>query len=315
MRSVLVLVIVGLAAVSAIPKPNKTRVKEEVNLTFLLWRRYLSNFYVFQLLSEKKHYDGDEHNPDYDHDAFLGEEAKTFDQLSPEESQERLAWVSLFIYLQTLRLMILNCRKIVDKIDRDLDGKISKEELKSWIQYTQRRYITEDVDRQWKTHNPTGKDTITWEEYKKMVYGFMDDMEPNELERDEDGFTYKDMIRRDQRRWGIADTNGDHAINREEFTNFLHPEDAPHMRDIVVVETMEDIDKDRDGYISLAEYIGDMYRGVEGDDEPDWVKNEREQFANYRDKNKDGKMDTEEVIFSLIFLFFITCHYTFVFVG
>jgi len=257
MRSVLVLVIVGLAAVSAIPKPNKTRVKEE-------------------LLSEKKHYDGDEHNPDYDHDAFLGEEAKTFDQLTPEESQERLA-------------------KIVDKIDRDLDGKISKEELKSWIQYTQRRYITEDVDRQWKTHNPTGKDTITWEEYKKMVYGFMDDMEPNELERDEDGFTYKDMIRRDQRRWGIADTNGDHAINREEFTNFLHPEDAPHMRDIVVVETMEDIDKDKDGYISLAEYIGDMYRGVEGDDEPDWVKNEREQFANYRDKNKDGKMDTEEV--------------------
>jgi len=257
MRSVLVLVIVGFAAVSAIPKPNKTRVKEE-------------------LLSEKKHYDGDEHNPDYDHDAFLGEEAKTFDQLTPEESQERLA-------------------KIVDKIDRDLDGKISKEELKSWIQYTQRRYITEDVDRQWKTHNPTGKDTITWEEYKKMVYGFMDDMEPNELERDEDGFTYKDMIRRDQRRWGIADTNGDHAINREEFTNFLHPEDAPHMRDIVVVETMEDIDKDKDGYISLAEYIGDMYRGVEGDDEPDWVKNEREQFANYRDKNKDGKMDTEEV--------------------
>ena len=91
MRSVLVLVIVGFAAVSAIPKPNKTRVKEEVNLTFLLQRRYVTNFHAFQLLSEKKHYDGDEHNPDYDHDAFLGEEAKTFDQLTPEESQERLA--------------------------------------------------------------------------------------------------------------------------------------------------------------------------------------------------------------------------------
>lgn len=258
MHFVLPLVAVCLVSVVAIPKPNKTRVKEE-------------------LLSEKTHFEGDRHNSNFDHDAFLGEEAKTFDQLSPEESKERLG-------------------KIVDRIDRDMDGKITKEELKSWIQYTQRRYITEDVERQWKTHNPSGKDFITWDEYKKMVYGFMDDLEPNELERDEEGFTYKDMIRRDQRRWGIADTNGDHTLNQEEFTNFLHPEDAPHMRDVVVVETMEDIDKNKDGAISLAEYIGDMYRGVDGsDDEPDWVKNEREQFANYRDKNKDGRMDANEV--------------------
>lgn len=82
---------------------------------------------------------------------------------------------------------------------------------------------------------------------------------------------------------------------QEEFTNFLHPEDAPHMKEIVVVETMEDIDKDKNGYISLEEYIGDMYRGIKDEDEPDWVRNEREQFQNYRDKNKDGHMDTDEV--------------------
>lgn len=109
----------------------------------------------------------------------------------------------------------------MDKIDRDADSKISKEELKSWIQYTQRRYITEDVDRQWKAHNPDGKDTIKWEEYKKMVYGFMDDLEPSELEKDtEEGFSYKDMIRRDQRRWGIADANGDHALDKAIFIAF-----------------------------------------------------------------------------------------------
>lgn len=42
-------------------------------------------------LSDAKHYDGEEHNAQYDHEAFLGkDEAKTFDQLSPEESQRRL---------------------------------------------------------------------------------------------------------------------------------------------------------------------------------------------------------------------------------
>lgn len=80
----------------------------------------------------------------------------------------------------------------------------------------------EDVDRQWKAHNPDSKGSITWEEYKKMVYGFMDDMEPSELENNSDeGFSYKEMIRRDQRRWGIADTNGDHALDKVKPFTFL----------------------------------------------------------------------------------------------
>lgn len=45
-------------------------------------------------LSSKEHNDGE--NFDYDHDAFLGEEvAKSFDDLTPEESKDRLAWVLL----------------------------------------------------------------------------------------------------------------------------------------------------------------------------------------------------------------------------
>lgn len=33
----------------------------------------------------------------------------------------------------------------------------------------------------------------------------------------------------------------------------------------------------------------------EGDaSEPEWVKTEREQFSEFRDKNKDGKMDKDE---------------------
>ena len=49
-----------------------------------------------QPLSDEKHYEGDDeeegdHNPDFDHEAFLGkEEAQSFDSLSPEESQRRL---------------------------------------------------------------------------------------------------------------------------------------------------------------------------------------------------------------------------------
>ena len=40
---------------------------------------------------DEKHYEGEEHNAEYDHEAFLGkDEAKEFDELTPEESKKRL---------------------------------------------------------------------------------------------------------------------------------------------------------------------------------------------------------------------------------
>ena len=53
------------------------------------------------------------------------------------------------------------------------------------------------------------------------------------------------MEERDRRRWDLADENKDSRLTKEEFSRFLHPEEAEHMRDIVVQETLEDIDKAR----------------------------------------------------------------------
>jgi len=47
-------------------------------------------WFKFQELSDQEHYQNAQHNAQYDHEAFLGEEAKTFDQLTPEESRRRL---------------------------------------------------------------------------------------------------------------------------------------------------------------------------------------------------------------------------------
>jgi len=51
-------------------------------------------------LSGEKHFEGVEHNAEYDHDAFVGrEEAKAFDELTPEESQKRLAYVLVLLFI------------------------------------------------------------------------------------------------------------------------------------------------------------------------------------------------------------------------
>jgi hypothetical protein len=56
-------------------------------------------FSIQKKLSDKEHFienDKDqlsEHNPDYDHEAFLGvEEAESFKNLTPEESEEKLGY-------------------------------------------------------------------------------------------------------------------------------------------------------------------------------------------------------------------------------
>nr|XP_020649668.1 reticulocalbin-3 isoform X2 [Pogona vitticeps] len=223
-------------------------------------------------LSDHPHDDNQDFQ--YDHEAFLGkEEAKTFDQLTPEESKERLG-------------------KIVDRIDKNGDGFVTQPELKDWIKHTQNRYIYENVNKNWKDYDKDNNGHITWAEFKNATYGHYEGEEFGDIE---DKDSYRKMLARDERRFRAADKDGDMSATREEFTAFLHPEEFDYMKDVVVTETIEDIDKNGDGFVEVDEYLGDMYSPQDGEPEPSWVKTERQQFLEFRDLNKDGKMDREEI--------------------
>lgn len=62
----------------------------------------------------------------------------------------------------------------------------------------------------------------------------MYDFEPTDESDPEDGFNYKQMMARDERRFRMADQDNDMNANKEEFTAFLHPEEYEHMKGIVV---------------------------------------------------------------------------------
>ncbi|XP_022211782.2 calumenin-B-like [Drosophila obscura] len=176
---------------------------------------------------------------------------------------------------------------LVDRMDEDSNGLVSLTELKEWLSQTSRRYIENDVSRLWKRLSPEKNATITWDVYQDSIYGFGTG---NDLTN------YKSLINRDRRRWKVADKNRDDCLNREEFSAFLHSEDHPAMRDVVLKEMFDDLDVDRDGKISLVEYVFDMYQPATPDEQPpEWVGNERDVFVKFLDLNGDGHLNEDEV--------------------
>lgn len=62
---------------------------------------------------------------------------------------------------------------LVERIDDDKDGYVTVDEMKKWIKHAQKRWIYDDVDRQWKSHDLNGDGVVSWEEYKNATYGYI----------------------------------------------------------------------------------------------------------------------------------------------
>lgn len=213
---------------------------------------------------------------DYDHESFLGADKEEFDNLSSDDAKRKL-W------------------QILPRLDENEDKMISTDEIYDWIKKQLLVYIMEDA-KQLHEGNDVNKDGfISWKEFVATTYGlgFVD----NEQKAPKDGdFDYRQLILRDYNKFLTADTNGDQFLSVDEMGAFVHPEEFHHTRHLAVEESMADLDRNKDGKVSLEEYISDILADEEeGANEPEWVEHERRAFLEKRDKDKDGHLDLEEM--------------------
>lgn len=237
---------------------------------------------VVEAAAQEVQHSHEVHDANYDHKAFLGaDQSEQFDNLSPAESRNRLEQLAR------------------NKLDANKDGRVTEDELRDWIAYSQKRYIHEDVDRQWKAFGRLKDDeTLSWAEMLKTAYGFDSDEEAeNAPERHDTGLNHRPMVERDRERFKAADEDNNDILTKKEFHDFLHPEDAERMHAVVVKEALLDLDRDKDGRVDVDEYLHDIYPELEDRDAelPHWYGAEKENFAKIRDKNGDGYMDENEV--------------------
>ena len=108
-------------------------------------------------LSQHEHYSHlHGHNAAFDHDAFLGPQAKVFDQLSQDEAKRRLKII------------------VTTKIDTDKDSFVSLKELDTWIEIQRKNFMYEAVDENIAKEDTDGDGKISFMEYKKAYFGEWD---------------------------------------------------------------------------------------------------------------------------------------------
>lgn len=170
------------------------------------------------------------------------------------------------------------------------------------------RYVLADAESRFSHYDRDNDDFITYDEYKTAMLGsvegnecftsFVIGSEIHPLCSDPDAIydkhrqlTYSQAIERYNRRFKVADENGDGQLNVEEFADFLHPGESSgdvcnslpglcpfslfpssslsfslpslslaevgRMKPIYADERMEEMDKNKDGKVSPDEYISE----------------------------------------------------------
>uniref|UniRef100_A0A669BZY2 Reticulocalbin 2 n=1 Tax=Oreochromis niloticus TaxID=8128 RepID=A0A669BZY2_ORENI len=102
----------------------------------------------------------------------------------------------------------------------------------------------------------------------------------------------EELHRKERRRFDFADVDGTPGLNVTEFLAFTHPSEVDHMADFAIEDVLSEYDTDKDGFISLSEFIGDV-RGDDGAPSK-WEIEETVRFKELYDQDKDGKLNREE---------------------
>lgn len=220
------------------------------------------------------HYIGQQHNPDHDMSVLFGEEtAKEIRKLSPAEQRAKMM-------------------EIVKKIDTNGDNLLSEQEITLWIQHVYRKYALEDAEERFSEFDTNKDGVVTQEEYSSVAHDQLIPLNDETVLEDPEQESLRQLLLKEKRRFNFADVDGTPGLNVNEFLAFTHPSEVDYMADFAIEDVLNEYDTDKDGYISLKEFFGNVRN--EGEPPSQWEIEETVRFKELYDQDKDGRLDREE---------------------
>ncbi|XP_074489055.1 reticulocalbin-2 isoform X1 [Sebastes fasciatus] len=220
------------------------------------------------------HYIDEQHNPEHDMNILLGDEdTEEMKTLSPAEQRKKIM-------------------EIVKRIDTNADNLLNAEEITLWIQYVYRKYALDDVKERFPEFDTDKDGVVTWEEYNMVTHDQLLSFDDGAVLEDPEQESLRHLQLKERRRFDFANVDGTPGLNVTEFLAFTHPSEVDHMADFAIEDVLTDYDTDKDGLISLSEFIGDV-RGDE-DSPSQWEIEETVRFQDIYDQDKDGQLNRDE---------------------
>lgn len=220
------------------------------------------------------HYIGQQHNPEHDVKVLLGDEdTEEMKKLNPAEQRKKMM-------------------EIVKKIDTNADNLLSTEEVTLWIQHVYRKYALDDAKERFPEFDTDKDGVVTWEEYNTVAHDQLMSFDDNAVLEDPEQESLRHLHQKERRRFDFSNADSTSGLNVKEFLAFTHPSEVDRMADFTIEDVLDEYDTDKDGFISLSEFIGDV-RGDE-DSPSQWEIEETVRFKDLYDQDKDGKLNREE---------------------
>jgi len=187
-------------------------------------------------------------------------------------------------------------RKLVSRMDHNRDGFVDMEELTNWTLVSIFNVAGQDAREDYDFVGDSEKTGIEWSMITEENYALenFENFDPDNHDNNE----YNKMYNRDKARFDAADIDGDEKLTEQEFVLFKNPLRDEAVKTAVLAECLSVVDTDKDGKISLQEYLNDWHVPPNKNDE-DFIELETDRFNDEYDRNKDGFLTGDELLFWL----------------